>query len=224
MAKRPGYYVTPASEAADEAAERMERRQTATRSERKKIGAIIREARKAERVAGDGKEIGGTGFTILRFTEPTISRLVTNGRIGPHEMRAIDEIDRVYCHLCAGMFRRAPTNMEKLDKGKRPDDPAWFLDAYHQRYLPWANEWSRRRKQNGDLTLEIVYDILFSDRSGREIDRDHGWRNGTAVEVFIAGVRDYAAIGGWPDRSERQAWTDMARRAVPLHRMPANRA
>src|SRR5262245_9198621 len=46
---------------------------------------LKRAIRKAERWSGDGREIGGTGATILRFRAAPLVRLIERQRIGTEE-------------------------------------------------------------------------------------------------------------------------------------------
>lgn len=179
---------------------------------------MLREVRKAERRTGDGKSIGGTGFTILKYQEPTISRLTASGKIGHEELRAIAEIEAVYGHLCSKLILRGAIFGERLDR-HRPGMPSWFLDAYFERYKPWANDWSKRKKTHNDQTLEIVYDILFSQRTGKDIDREKGWQNGLSMRAFLGGIRDYAVISGWVSGAIGQQWSEMARKNFSMRRM-----
>lgn len=179
---------------------------------------VMREVRKAERITGDGRRVGGTGFTILKYQEPTISRLISAGKIGHEEMRAITEIEAVYGHLCSKLILRGALFAERLDR-HQSDMPSWFLDAYFERYKPWANDWSKRKKTHNDQTLEIVYDILFSQRTGKEIDREKGWQNGLAMRAFLGGIRDYAAVSGWVGGTVGAKWSEMARQNFSVRRM-----
>jgi hypothetical protein len=65
------------------------------------FGRMKRAIRKAERRAGDGREIGGTGATILKFIPAPLVRLVERKRIGTEEVRAADDI-AVAFHAQAG--------------------------------------------------------------------------------------------------------------------------
>jgi hypothetical protein len=182
---------------------------------------MLRAARKAERLAGDGSVISGTGFTILRYQEPTIARLISSGKIGSEELRAIDEIEKVYSYLCSRLFLRGATVGEKLDRSHGTDAPGWFVEAYHERYKPWADEWSRLRKRENDCTLEIVFDILFSPgRTGKDIDREKGWQNGLAIRAFVAGIRHYAGSAGWVSGDAGRKWASVAGEVFRMHRMP----
>jgi hypothetical protein len=60
-----------------------------------------RALRKAERRAGDGTEIGGTGATILKFRGAPLARLADKKRIGTDELRAADDIAMAF-HAQAG--------------------------------------------------------------------------------------------------------------------------
>ena len=172
----------------------------------------------AQRLAGDGAEIGGTPHTILKLREPTIGRLVTSGKVGTIELGVIGEIEKVYSHLCASQILRGYEIRERLSRSKRPE-PTWFFEAYHARFKPWADKWSARRKRESDPSLSIVFDIMFSDRSGKDIDGERGWRHGTALDLFVNAIRDYAAMAGWVDRNTAARWSEVARDAFPLLRM-----
>lgn len=170
-----------------------------------------------ERRDGKGQLIGANGYTALKHDEPIIGRLIRNERIGSEELMAIEEIEAVHNYLCSGLFLRGYELRERLDRS-HPTTPTWFIDAY-ERYKPWANEWSKRRISHNDKTLEVVFDILFSSRSGKEIDGEHCWQHGTAIRVFVNGVRDYAAAAGWVNRDTGRAWQAVARSVFPMRRM-----
>jgi Zn-finger nucleic acid-binding protein len=182
--------------------------------------AKIRKAIKAkERFSGEGVLISGNGLTEGKFREPKISRLINNGRIGGVEMQAVSEIEMVYTHLCAGLFLKGYELKERGDKSSSANDPPWFIDAYHKRYKPWADDWSSRKKQFSDKTLEVVFDFLFTSMSGRDLDVRESWKHGTAIKLFINGVRDYSASAGWAERNTAQRWHEMARSVFPVRRM-----
>jgi len=75
--------------------------QSATVDEDKGLRYLKRALRKAERRAGDGSDIGGTGATILKFLPAPLARLLDKGRIGTEEVRAADDI-AVAFHAQAG--------------------------------------------------------------------------------------------------------------------------
>src|ERR1700757_4135608 len=58
----------------------------------REFARIKRALRKAERRAGDGTEIGGTGATILKFRGAPLARLADKKRIGSEELRAAEDI------------------------------------------------------------------------------------------------------------------------------------
>ena len=70
-----------------------------------------RAIRKAERRAGDGTEIGGTGATILKFLAGPLVRLVEKQRIGTEEIRAADDIATAF-HAQAGALMIKPPSLE----------------------------------------------------------------------------------------------------------------
>lgn len=180
----------------------------------------LRKAIKAkERVVGDGTMVSGTGLTVGKFRETTIARLISSGRIGPIELQALQEIDRVYMHMCKRLTVRGYEIKDKTSKSSSVGDPSWFLDAYYGRYKPWANDWSRRRVQLSDMTLEVVFDVMMSARTGKEIDAEHGWRHGMAIKVFINGLRDYAANAGWIGGATKARWQEQARAVFAKRRV-----
>src|SRR5258708_32314463 len=64
------------------------------------FGRMKRAIRKAERRAGDGTEIGGTGATILKVLAAPLVRLGEEERIGTAAVRAAEQI-AVGCHTQA---------------------------------------------------------------------------------------------------------------------------
>lgn len=192
--------------------------------EMRAMAKIRKSIKSKERHNGEGVMISGTGLTEGKFREPTISRLIAKGKIGGVEMQAIEEIDRVYSQVCSGLFLKGYEIKERGDRSTNHDAPSWFSGAYRDRYKPWADTWSKRKFTHSDKTLEIVFDILFSSMSGREIDAREGWKHGTAITVFINGVRDYSAHAGWADRNTAQQWKAVARSFFPMRRMRASAA
>jgi hypothetical protein len=77
-----------------------ERRTDGVQNQRE-FARLKRALRKAERRAGDGTQIGGTGATILKFRGAPLARLVDKKRIGTEELRAADDITIAF-HAQAG--------------------------------------------------------------------------------------------------------------------------
>lgn len=177
-----------------------------------RMSAMRKAIKSKERVVGDGSVVSGTGLTVGKLRETTIARLISSGRIGPVEMQALTEIERVYMHLCKRLTVRGYEIKDRTSSGANSGDPSWFIDAYNQRYKPWADDWSKRRAQLSDKTLEVVFDVMMSNRSGKEIDSDHGWKHGQAIKIFINGLRDYACNAGWVGGSMKVRWQDDARK------------
>src|SRR5580704_13747486 len=67
-----------------------------------------RAIRKAERLAGDGTERGGTGATILKFVSAPLARLADKQRIGAEEMRAADDIATAFYAQAGALMIRPP--------------------------------------------------------------------------------------------------------------------
>src|SRR5262249_28091759 len=160
------------------------------------FGHLKRAIRKAERRSGDGREIGGTGATVLRFRASPLARLIEKQRIGAEEMRAADDMTTAF-HAQAGALMIKSPSLEKRDATSHGREPVWVIDAV-SRYKRWARHWSQRA-QRGDRTLEILVAAVIDERAFYSIEADIGIRHGMAARVVIAALRDYAAPAGWTD-------------------------
>jgi hypothetical protein len=150
------------------------------------FGRMKRALRKAERRAGDGTEIGGTGATVLKFLPPPLVRLVEKKRIGTEELRAADDISIAF-HAQAGALLIKPPSLEKRDATYHGRESAWVIDAV-LRYKHWARHWSARARR-GDRTLEIVISAVIDERAFHVIEADVGIRHGMAARAVIAALR-----------------------------------
>jgi hypothetical protein len=185
-------------------------------AEDKTLARLKRALRKAERRAGDGSEIGGTGATILKLQPPPLARLLDKGRIGTEEVRAADDIVIAF-HAQAGGLRIKSPSLERRDATHNAHEPVFVIDAV-ARYKRWADHWSQRARRGGDRTLEIVIAAVVDERAFHVIEADLAIRHGLAARAVISGLRDYAARAGWTDRRTAEAWLEAAETAFPLRR------
>ena len=183
------------------------------------FGRMKRAIRKAERRAGDGTEIGGTGATILKFLPAPLVRLLEKKRIGTEEVRAADDI-AVAFHAQAGALMIKPPSLDKRDATYQGHEPGWIIDAV-ARYKRWATHWSARAR-DGDRTLEIVIAAVIDERAFHVIEADVGVRHGLVARVVIAALRDYAARAGWTDPRTGEGWIAAAQTLFKLRRRPAD--
>jgi hypothetical protein len=179
------------------------------------LAKMKRMLRKAERRAGDGSPIGGTGATVLKFLGAPLCRLADRKRIGAEEIRAADDIAIAF-HAQAGALMIKPPCLEKRDATYAGREPVYVIDAV-SRYKRWARHWSTRAR-DGDRTLEIVIAAVIDERAFHVIENDVGIRHGGAARAVIAALRDYAARAGWTDRSTADAWIAAAATVFPLRR------
>jgi len=177
------------------------------------LAPMKRMIRKAERRAGDGSPIGGTGATVLKFLGAPLCRLADRKRIGAEEIRAADDIAIAF-HAQAGALMIKPPCLEKRDATYQGREPVYVIDAV-SRYKRWARRWSARAR-DGDRTLEIVVAAVVDERPFHIIEQDVGIRHGAGARVVIAALRDYAARAGWTDRATANAWIAAAEVAFPL--------
>jgi hypothetical protein len=181
--------------------------------EDKVLARLKRALRKAERRAGDGSAIGGTGATILKLLPAPLARLLDKGRIGTEEVRAADDIAIAF-QAQAGALMIKPPCLERRDASHHAREPVFVIDAA-TRYKTWAQHWSARARR-GDRTLEVVIAAVIDERAFHGIEADLGMRHGVAGRVTIAGLRDYAARAGWADRGTAAAWLDAAETSFVL--------
>ena len=164
---------------------------------------MLRLVRKAERTAGDGGEIGGTGFTIIKRSDSPLTRMLNDHKIGPEEMRAAEDIETAFHSISGGLLFRS-IEMERVDGSRQKNEPAATVDSI-RRYQDWAGIWSVRAKR-GDPTLEIVIAAIIDERPMKIIEADLRLRHGTASKATAAGLRDYAARAGWAVGRASEAW------------------
>jgi hypothetical protein len=181
------------------------------------FGRLKRAIRKAERRSGDGREIGGTGATILRFRAAPLARLIEKQRIGAEEIRAADDITMAFHAQAAAVMIKSPS-LEKRDASYHGSEPVWIIDAV-SRYKRWARHWSQRAR-HGDRTLEILIAAVIDERAFHCIEADVGIRHGMAARVVIAGLRDYAARAAWTDRNTGEIWIREAESIFALRQRP----
>ena len=161
---------------------------------------IKRAVRRAERKAGDGTEISGTGQTILKQRLPPIAMLVETGEIAQDELQAADEILASFFALTGRLWIRSPS-FERID--------ASSINQVHQmarisvgitRFQRWADVWSVRAKLNSDPMLEVIIAAVVDERPISVIAADIG-RSGRGYKIvkngIVCGLRDYAARAGW---------------------------
>lgn len=181
-------------------------------------GRVRRGVSKAERAAGDGSEIGGTGFTILKRSDSPLTRLLNAKSIGREEMRAAEDITMAF-HAMAGALLFRPVQMERQDGAHGNSERTALVDAV-ARYKSWAGIWSVRAKR-GDPTLEIIIAAVIDERPLRAIEADLSIRNGAASRATAAGLRDYAARAGWAQGRASETWLVSSGGVFRLKRMKA---
>ena len=141
----------------------------------------------------------GTPETRRHKRRSTMERLIETGRIGGYELRAAQEIEKVFYFIAGGLLSRTMRYDERTDPSSSNDVPEWFLSAYHKRYKPFADD-----PQSG---FQVCIEVLVDGRSGRTIDTERKWPRGTAVSVLVNALRSYAPLAaGWPDIETAKQW------------------
>ena len=129
-----------------------------------------------------------------------MERLIETGRIGGYELRAAQEIEKVFYFIAGGLLSRTMRYDERTDRSNGDHVPEWFLSAYHKRYKPFADD-----PKSG---FQICIEVLVDGRSGRTIDTERNWSRGSAVSVLVSALRSYALAAGWPDAQTEEQWRD----------------
>ena len=81
-----------------------------------------------------------------------MERLIETGRIGGYELRAAQEIERVFYFIAGGLLSRTMRYDERTDPSSSNDVPEWFLSAYHKRYKPFADD----PKSGFQICIEVL--------------------------------------------------------------------
>lgn len=174
---------------------------------------LIKEAyARAERVSGDGSEVGGTGATVLKQRLSPVAHLLRPKHDRPPlismvEQRAADDILYAVTAVTSPLRIRSP-QMEYVDCRAGHDVNAIVGRKMEtiRRYQAWANIWSKRRNLYGDPMLEIVFAGVVDETPFKVIGANVGRRYAVVRDGFIAGLRDYAARAGWVTREEAKGW------------------
>ena len=124
----------------------------------------------------------GTPETRRHKRRSTMERLIETGRIGGYELRAAQEIEKVFYFIAGGLLSRTMRYEERTDPSSSNDVPEWFLSAYHKRYKPFADD-----PKSG---FQICIEVLVDGRSGRTIDNERRWPRGTDSGPFWSGHFD----------------------------------
>ena len=127
----------------------------------------------------------------------TIQALIERGTIGGYEVRALEEMVSVYKYTVSRLEPQIMAYDERRSPSFSSSDPAWYRDAYVNRYKPWALLNPR------DLTLIIM--VAIDGHSFRELAQK--WINRHTVKrVFVQALRDYAISAGWVDSNTLDDW------------------
>lgn len=163
--------------------------------------SMKRELRLEAARSGAGNPL--TSIKLKLHPGAPIERLRKNGKIGPVEITASEEMEMACRVITAGLVMRGPT-MERVDRSNGGDEPAPIVDAV-ARYQRWCAHWAKRLVA-GDRTLRCVQAAVIEGRWCRDIDRQLGQRHGLAQRAVVWGLRDYAVRAGWITGSLAVQW------------------
>lgn len=182
---------------------------------------VMRAVRKAEADAlsqkrsdiRDAVEDTGTGFTILKYRKKPIEILSDKGKISSIELGAADGISRAY-YLIVSRLKIGGMTLDRVDCSRPTEEERLKRlkrDAARiELYQGFANIWTKRNKDYGDPTLEIVIDAVIYEMSLNAIWSKHGYRLARIEKALIGGLRDYAARAGFVTGHQASQWMDEA--------------
>lgn len=172
--------------------------------------AIKRAVRNAERQAGDGTEISGTGYTILKMRQKPLERLIEAGKIGMEEMQAAEEIERAFRVISSPVAIRS-VGLDRVDCGNHQQGALSDRTSRAIRnYQAWAKYWTKRNDLLCDPMLEIIIAAVVDEHSVLQISADTGRKTSCVKDGIVCGLRDYAARAGFVSPGRAQAWRTAA--------------
>lgn len=186
------------------------------------VGRMNRQARKAERVNGDGEQIAGTGLTALKFrvNGHPLAKLIDEHKLVPEAVTAADEIHTAF-HAIASRMMIRPGCLERIDGRGRGDMP-WpaKISRSVSNYQAFARHWTKRANL-GDPMLEVLIAVVIDERSIRDVSEgvSVGHRRFGHIRIkraVIAGLQDYAARAGFVTGGLATRWQEEAERVFPV--------
>lgn len=173
-------------------------RRIAVRAWKKRNNASLRAYRKGimDTLVETAKRVPPTPLTRLRHRKCSFARMCDRKEITGEMMQAAQEIDLVYMAISGALFGKSMP-IEPRSPGNRGTMSDKVADAHINRFKPWADELSRRKKHGGPPCLEIVIDVVVDSRSLSDIDAERGWRNGFANYIVRRSLLEYAVKAKW---------------------------
>ena len=195
--------VSRAKSEADVLAARVEARAIATSEDRRKAEkSYRRQARdlRRELTPKSATDDGPTPHTRRQHRKTSFERLCEAKLVTGEMLQAAQEVERVYLAICGATLVRG----QSLDSGggqPRPMANGVAL-AHALRYRPWADALSGVRKRGGWPLLELVIDVVVDGRSLDIVEKERGWKHGTAKFGVLWALMKYAVMARWADPSE----------------------
>ncbi len=139
----------------------------------------------------------GTPQTRKKSGPGTMQKLIESKRIGAYELRAAEEIERIYGYITHGLGIKIMLYDERTSPGTSNHEPPW-LGAYHRTYEPWANA--------NPKWFSLVKDIVIEGWTFRGLAKNEYDRRVRLPRRFIQALRDYATRAQWVDAGTLDDW------------------
>ena len=149
-----------------------------------------------------GSVIGPTPETKAKVRQrpDVLRRLLLAEKIDGTEMRAAEEIERIFMLITSPMISKSG-GMETGGGGAQRDffdriRPMW--DAWRLRYMPWAAMLEAWKVRHNTWPIHaVVIAIVVEGWSIREVEEVNEMRHGTAAPALVLGLKSYATGAGW---------------------------
>ena len=188
-----------------------------------------RRARTARDTGDPGSEsVPPTPQTAAKLRRDIVRRLAADGGLSPEQVRAAEEVRRVWEAVGRGLFaraqslapvagrRRSALFADPIDRLSHAEERAWRL-----RYRPWAREMAVTVAAGTIRTsrLQLVLDVVVDNYGLREVESWYRMRHGAALAHVRAALQRYAELAGWAAAPHVETTAAMAHRVSPMNRI-----
>jgi hypothetical protein len=164
------------------------------------IRAVSVQIRDADRRRVDAeRKVNATPETIRMLVASSAEKLFNRGGLGAEQLRAANEISRVFEKITAGLWARGADMSRVPGRSLSEDWPASVRRAYVERYSPWRDQASRHLCRHSTTVADLVLLLCVEGLGARQIADRVGMDQRTVLRLVRDSLYRYAEIGGWID-------------------------